>query len=74
MNRVQAGGRLGIAKTKYHNCGRHKLLSLAEARSVVDFVKQWRAKRFCTSRYIRQELKLKCSLRTIRRTLNAHGY
>ena len=53
---------------------RHKLLSLAEAKSVVDFVKQWRAKRFCTSRYIRQELKLKCSLRTIRRTLNAHGY
>ena len=74
VHRVERGGRLGIAKTKYHNCGRHKLLSLAEAKSVVDFVRQWRAKRFCTSRYIRKELKLKRSLRTVRRTLNKHGY
>ena len=41
---------------------------------VVEFVKTWRNKRFCTCRYIRTVLKLSVTPRTIARTLNRAGY
>ena len=46
----------------------------AEESRIVNFAKKWRAKRFCTPPYIRAELKLKCSPRTVARCLNRHGY
>lgn len=66
--------REAIPKLKYANCGRKKLLSQTDAERVVDFVKQWRHKRFCTARYIIRELKLKVGMRTVQRTLNAAGF
>ena len=43
--------RHGIPKSKYANCGRTSVLSPEQQQSVVAFVKRWRSKRFCTSRY-----------------------
>ena len=43
----------GIAKLNYANCGRLPLLSEPDKERTVEFVKRWRAKRFCTSPYIR---------------------
>ena len=63
---------IGVAHTNYKNCGRKKSLTPEQAKQVVDFVKQWRSKVFCTCRHIRAELKLKVSLTTISRTLNRH--
>ncbi len=40
----------------------------------MEFVKKWRHKRFCTCRYIRKELGLAASCRTICRVLNDNGY
>ena len=40
----------------------------------MNFVKMWRNKRFCTCRYIKQELKLEAKPRTIARALNRNGY
>ena len=40
----------------------------------MNFAKKWRAKRFCTAPYIRAELKLECSPRTVARCLNRHGH
>ena len=45
------------AKLKYGNCGGKPVLSDAQQAAVVDFVKKWRAKRFCTCRCIIRELK-----------------
>ena len=63
---------IGVAHTNYKNCGRKMNLTPEQAKQVVDFVKQWRSKVFCTCRHIRAELKLKVSLTTISQTLNRH--
>ena len=55
MQRVTAAGKKGVAKTNYKNCGRKKALTPEEAKKVVDFVKSWRKKVFCTCRHIRGE-------------------
>ena len=44
-----------------------------QERAIIDFVKRYRNKRFCTCRGIKHELKLDASRRTINRFLNAHG-
>ena len=44
--------RHGIPKPKCANCGRTPMLSPEQKESVVAFVKKWRSRRFCTSRYI----------------------
>ena len=74
--RVQASStRNGFSpKLKYGNCGKKPMLSDAEQQAIVDFVKKWRAKRFCTARYIIRELKLLCSKRTVHRFLNHAGF
>ena len=64
----------GIMKTNYTNCGRKKELTKEQEKQVVAFVKKWRSKRFCTCRYIVQELKLKVDRRTVNNVLNRHGY
>ena len=71
---AQKGRADGIAKLNYGNCGRLPLLSESDKKRIVEFVKRWRAKRFCTSPYIRSELKLKCGVRTIQRALNEAGF
>ena len=50
------------------------LATPAQEKAVVDFVKKWRHKRFCTCNYIRSTMKLKVTNRTISNTLNRHGY
>ena len=79
--RMQRTPRGGIPKCKYANCGRRwgangasLLLTKKEVSDICAFVKKWRNKKFCCTRYIKAELKLKASLRTIRRTLNRNGY
>ena len=74
VQRVTAAGKKGVAKTNYKNCGRKKVLTPDENKKVLDFVKTWRKKVFCTCRHIRGELKLAVSLATIARALNNHGY
>ena len=58
----------------YKNCGRKEALSEEKKLEVVQFVKEWRHKAFCTCRYIRHELKITASTRTINRVLNDAGY
>jgi hypothetical protein len=79
--RLESNGRRGIATTRYANCGRRYgddggkyLLTPKQEKEVVQFVQQWRNKRFCTCRYIKRELKLDCTPRTIARALNRNGY
>ena len=60
--------------SNYDKCGRAPILTGKEQRAIVKFVKAWRHKRFCTARYIKRELRIKASTRTICRVLNAHGY
>ena len=62
----------GIASTKYANSGRRYgvdggkyLLTEKQTAQVVAFVKKWRHKRFCTCPYIKRELKLEATPRTI---------
>jgi len=64
----------GIAKTSYANCGRASMLTPAQKKAIVDCVKRWRDKRFCTANYIIQELKLTCKKQTAHRVMNAAGY
>ena len=66
--------RHGIPESKYANCGRTSVLSPDQQQSVVAFIKKWRSKRFCNSRYIIRELKLRVGVRTVHRTLNLAGY
>ena len=42
--------------------------------AVVEFVRKWRRKRFCTCRYIRTALKLRVTRRTVANVLNRHGF
>ena len=59
-----------VPKTKYDNCGRKKILPDSTEKKIVDFVKKWRHKRFCTCAYIRAELGLTVTARTISNILN----
>ena len=61
-------------QSQYHRCGRKAALGEDHIKEAVKFVRAWRHKRFCTCRYIIQELKLPCSSRTLARVLNANGY
>ena len=63
-----------VPKTNYGNCGRKKSLPASTERKILEFVKQWRHKRFCTCAYIRAELGLSVTARTISRVLNRNGY
>ena len=79
--RVCAAGQRGIASTNYKNCGRRYgedggkyLITPQQEKGLVQFVKQWRNKRFCTCKHIRRELKLEAAPRTIARALNRNGY
>ena len=74
VRRMQDKPDAEFVRTKYANCGRKKGLSAEDAQRAVDFVKQWRTKYFCTSKYICQELGLTVSARTLRRALNQAGF
>ena len=81
VERVSAAGPKGIAVTGYANSGRRYgadggkyLLTAKQTAQVVDFVKQWRHKRFCTCPYIKRELKLEATPRTIARALNRANF
>ena len=70
VHRMDDAGARGIASTKYKNCGRRYgedggkyLLTPRQNKELVKFVQQWRHKRFCTCKYIRQELKLEATPR-----------
>ena len=66
--------RTGTASLAYGNCGRKPSLAANQKAAVIEFVKRWRHKRFCTAAYIIQELRLPCGKRTVHRVLNAGGY
>ena len=74
VKRMRASGQNKLPVTSYGNCGRKSVLTDEEKRRVVEFVKRWRNKRFCTCKYIRQELKLKASRTTVLRVLNSAGF
>ena len=74
VQRVQASGRKGVAKTRYKNCGRKRKLTQQEEKNVVEYVQKWRRKLFCTCQHIKKELKLDVGRMTILRTLGRHGY
>ena len=63
-----------VPQTKYGKCGRKKSLPVSMEKKIVDFVKKWRHKRFCTCAYVRAELGLTVTTRTISRILNRNGY
>ena len=67
-------GTHAIPQTKYANCGRRRKLTPEQEAAVVEFVKKWRNKRFCTCNYIRATLKLKVTKRTVSNVLNRQGY
>ena len=74
VRRMKASGKRRLPETKYSNCGRHCILTTDQEKRIVAFVKKWRSKRFCTCRYIRQEMRLKVGVRTIQRALNKYGF
>lgn len=61
-------------RSGYANCGRKPKLTDAQVQQAVAFVKKWRHKRFCTCRYIINELKLPVTKRRLAMVLNAHGF
>ena len=63
-----------VPEMKYHNCGRRKELTHKQEKDIIAFVKRWRSKRFCTCRYIQQELRLPVTPRTVGNILNRSGY
>ena len=44
-------------RTLYANCGRKAIMTEEQTKAAVAFVQKWRHKRFCTCRYIIQELR-----------------
>ena len=66
--------REGVAVLAHSKCGRKPALTSTQRAAVVDFVKRWRHKRFCTASYIIQELRLPCKKTTVYRVLNSAGY
>ena len=73
VERVQSQSSAVVAEGRYANCGRKSEISEEQGKEIVAFVKMWRHKRFCTCNYIRRELKLKVSTRTVARLLNSYG-
>ena len=63
-----------VLQGNYKNCDRKRVLTAEDEASVIDFVKKWRGKRFCTCRYIAQSLKLRVGRKTISRVLDRHVY
>ena len=45
-----------------------------QTKAAVAFVQKWRHKRFCTCRYIIQELHIPLTKRTLARVLNKQGF
>ena len=74
VQRAKASGRKGVAMTNYKNCGRKRKLSLQEEKNVVEYVRKWRRKLFCTCQHIKKELKLDVGRLTILRILGRHDY
>ena len=81
VTRVSNAGPRGLATSSYENCGRRYgedggkyLITPQQEKEVVQFVKDWRNKKFCTCKYIKRELKLEATPRTIARALNRNGY
>ena len=37
-----------VPQTNYENCGRKRMLTAEDEAAIVEFVKKWRGKRFCT--------------------------
>ena len=73
VERAQSQSSVVVAEGRYANCGRKSEISEEQGKEIVAFVKMWRHKRFCTCNYIRRELKLKVSKRTVARLLNSYG-
>ena len=63
-----------VPETNYSNCGRKKALTDEQEKAIVKFVKQWRHKCFCTCHYIRNELGLGVTPRTVNTVLNNAAY
>ena len=63
-----------LPQSRYSNCGRRRALSDDDTDRIVDFVKKWRSKRFCTCNYIKHELGLAVAARTVNNVLNEKGY
>ena len=61
-------------RTGYANCGTKAKLTEEQIQQAVEFVKKWRHKRFCTCRYIINELKLPVKKRRLATILNEHGF
>ena len=64
----------GVAVLAHSKCGRKPALTSTQRAAVVDFVKRWHHKRFCTASYIIQELRLPCKKTTVYRVLSSAGY
>ena len=81
VKRMKVAGTAGVALSNYANSGRrygkdgskYKMTKQQE-KQVVGFVKKWRHKTFCTCAYLKRELKLHVTNRTIARSLNRRGY
>ena len=81
-NAVSRGGiARGVVTNNYENCGRRygedggkHMITPQQEKDLVQFVKKWRNKKFCTCKYIKRELKLEATPRTIARALNRNGY
>ena len=63
-----------VPTTNYENCGRKKSLTVEQERAVTAFVKTLRNRFFCTCHYIRNELNLPVTPKTINNVLNNAGY
>ena len=54
-------------QTHYAKFGRKEVLTDAQKLQIINFVTKWRNRFFCSSPYIKKELKLQCSRQTINR-------
>ena len=61
-------------QTAYANCGRKPTITPEQIQEAVRFVRAWRHKRFCTCRYIINELRLPIKRRQLAKILNDHGF
>ena len=62
------------ALARYGEDGGKFLITPQQENEVVQLVKAWGNKNFCTCKCIKRELKLEASPRTIARALNRNGY
>ena len=67
VKRVDAMKKRGVATPtcNYDKCGRKFALTPEQQKSVVDFVKKWNNKRFCTCAYVKRALNFTVTRRTI---------